>query len=93
MSSIQNHAWLLVRRPQGEPTLDCFKWVESDPPKASDGQVLGQYSNGQAKTMGQVVLVMKSSACAGGRLRLSSVKNENMPPPNAAAGKALRAAA
>lgn len=40
MSSIQNHAWLLVRRPQGEPTVDCFKWVESAPPKASNGQVV-----------------------------------------------------
>ncbi|ODT32137.1 MAG: hypothetical protein ABS35_02790 [Kaistia sp. SCN 65-12] len=40
-----------------------------------------------------VVKLTRSIASVGGRLRLSSVKKENMPPPMRAAGKAARAAA
>ena len=46
-----------------------------------------------AWTIEQVVWVTKSKSAAFGRLRLSSVKLESMPPPSFAPGKAARAAA
>ena len=45
-----------------------------------------------AWTIEQVVWVMKSNSSAFGRLRLSSVKVESMPPPIFASGNAARAA-
>ena len=45
-----------------------------------------------AWTIEQVVWVMKSNSSAFGRLRLSSVKVESMPPPSFASGNAARAA-
>src|SRR3954453_776852 len=44
----------------------------------------------KACTIDEVVKLTTSSKSAGGRLRLSSVKYENMPPPTRAWGNALR---
>src|SRR4051794_2625584 len=44
----------------------------------------------QECTIDEVVKLTMSSKSAGGRLRLSSVKYENMPPPTRAWGNALR---
>src|ERR1700722_3556670 len=46
-----------------------------------------------AWTIEQVVWVMKSNSAALGRLRLSSVKVESIPPPSFGPGNAARAAA
>lgn len=35
----RNHQWRLARRPAGEPTVDCFEWVESELEPLSEGQV------------------------------------------------------
>lgn len=40
MNALTNHQWLLASRPQGEPTPDNFRLVESGVPELSDGQVL-----------------------------------------------------
>ena len=73
-----------------------------NPQPAADGQFMtpppSQGSGGRVVkivalvVIGLVVWVMKSKPAAGGRLRLSSVKNENIPPPIAIPGKAARVA-